>query len=123
MEKWRVTLCDHDFLAYDPTAYQLFHATHIEPVVDEEETGDEVADQAIARPAQESGPWERDSPPDADHVPAAPMRPRRYGLWATFIVVMAVARSEEHTSELQSRENLVCRLLLEKKKKNTKIKK
>src|SRR5207302_8403195 len=27
------------------------------------------------------------------------------------------ARSEEHTSELQSRENLVCRLLLEKKKK------
>src|SRR5690606_41353524 len=26
------------------------------------------------------------------------------------------ARSEEHTSELQSRENLVCRLLLEKKK-------
>src|SRR6266511_3493653 len=28
------------------------------------------------------------------------------------------ARSEEHTSELQSRENLVCRLLLEKKKKS-----
>src|SRR5690606_40987426 len=27
-------------------------------------------------------------------------------------------RSEEHTSELQSRENLVCRLLLEKKKKH-----
>src|SRR5215475_259026 len=29
----------------------------------------------------------------------------------------ASARSEEHTSELQSREKLVCRLLLEKKKK------
>src|SRR5690606_39450443 len=29
-------------------------------------------------------------------------------------------RSEEHTSELQSRENLVCRLLLEKKKKSIK---
>src|SRR5690606_1081127 len=28
-------------------------------------------------------------------------------------------RSEEHTSELQSRENLVCRLLLEKKKTST----
>src|SRR2546421_5641650 len=28
-------------------------------------------------------------------------------------------RSEEHTSELQSRSDLVCRLLLEKKKKNT----
>src|SRR2546430_3181620 len=27
-------------------------------------------------------------------------------------------RSEEHTSELQSQSNLVCRLLLEKKKKN-----
>src|SRR6266511_2039423 len=30
-------------------------------------------------------------------------------------------RSEEHTSELQSRENLVCRLLLEKKKKNEEV--
>ena len=30
----------------------------------------------------------------------------------------AVGRSEEHTSELQSLTNLVCRLLLEKKKKN-----
>src|SRR5690606_41652011 len=29
---------------------------------------------------------------------------------------VSVERSEEHTSELQSRENLVCRLLLEKKK-------
>src|SRR5690606_41860480 len=29
-------------------------------------------------------------------------------------------RSEEHTSELQSRENLVCRLLLEKKKRKKK---
>src|SRR5438309_11665733 len=31
----------------------------------------------------------------------------------------APARSEEHTSELQSQFHLVCRLLLEKKKKNT----
>src|SRR5260370_31351891 len=31
-----------------------------------------------------------------------------------------IARSEEHTSELQSDLNLVCRLLLEKKKKKTK---
>src|SRR5436309_7759915 len=36
----------------------------------------------------------------------------------TFDIVYTngVPRSEEHTSELQSRENLVCRLLLEKKK-------
>src|SRR3989475_4724225 len=32
----------------------------------------------------------------------------------------APVRSEEHTSELQSQSNLVCRLLLEKKKKNMK---
>src|SRR5690606_39561720 len=32
-----------------------------------------------------------------------------------------IHRSEEHTSELQSRENLVCRLLLEKKKKKREI--
>src|SRR2546429_1793052 len=31
---------------------------------------------------------------------------------------VALVRSEEHTSELQSRLHLVCRLLLEKKKKN-----
>src|SRR5690606_40528785 len=49
---------------------------------------------------------------------------RKYG--ATVAEVLAFAeelraeldgRSEEHTSELQSRENLVCRLLLEKKNK------
>src|SRR2546422_8435742 len=34
-------------------------------------------------------------------------------------VACAVFRSEEHTSELQSRLHLVCRLLLEKKKKQT----
>src|SRR2546430_7168463 len=31
------------------------------------------------------------------------------------LTVLVVARSEEHTSELQSQSNLVCRLLLEKK--------
>src|SRR5207302_2839771 len=35
--------------------------------------------------------------------------------------VVARPRSEEHTSELQSRENLVCRLLLEKKNKKFKL--
>src|SRR5690349_23005649 len=39
------------------------------------------------------------------HAPR-PAHPRRH------------TRSEEHTSELQSRRDLVCRLLLEKKKKN-----
>src|SRR3712207_7346211 len=48
----------------------------------------------------------------APHVHVDPLRPRRG----------PALRSEEHTSELQSRQYLVCRLLLEKKKKNnTKI--
>src|SRR2546430_9989864 len=37
----------------------------------------------------------------------------------TYRFVVRQSRSEEHTSELQSQSNLVCRLLLEKKKKNT----
>src|SRR6185436_12459999 len=44
-----------------------------------------------------------------------------YGLWqrdSVFIFAYAFTwRSEEHTSELQSPDHLVCRLLLEKKKK------
>src|SRR5690348_18189310 len=38
-----------------------------------------------------------------------------------FILPQAFARSEEHTSELQSPVHLVCRLLLEKKKKHNKM--
>src|SRR2546421_4323987 len=38
----------------------------------------------------------------------------------SFCVKNLVGRSEEHTSELQSRSDLVCRLLLEKKKNNNK---
>src|SRR2546430_7121071 len=34
------------------------------------------------------------------------------------MAIVRKTRSEEHTSELQSQSNLVCRLLLEKKKKN-----
>src|SRR2546430_9971722 len=37
----------------------------------------------------------------------------------TAITSARAQRSEEHTSELQSQSNLVCRLLLEKKKKTT----
>src|SRR5687768_18266065 len=48
---------------------------------------------------------------------------RGYTLWAhpdtgaSIVLLEFEARSEEHTSELQSRLHLVCRLLLEKKKK------
>src|SRR3712207_7331393 len=52
-------------------------------------------------------------------------RGRRHGLQSILLLAVGAvlaaarsyARSEEHTSELQSRQYLVCRLLLEKKKK------
>src|SRR5690606_39433618 len=40
----------------------------------------------------------------------------KMGVQVSFASEGGSGRSEEHTSELQSRENLVCRLLLEKKK-------
>src|SRR3989442_11215590 len=47
-------------------------------------------------------------------VPSSPNRP-----WRALKTQANLPRSEEHTSELQSRPHLVCRLLLEKKKKLT----
>src|SRR3989475_6882984 len=45
---------------------------------------------------------------------------RADGALESVTAFLALVRSEEHTSELQSQSNLVCRLLLEKKKKNYK---
>src|SRR2546422_2683793 len=53
-----------------------------------------------------------------EHRGAVQVFAQRDGLVA-HPVLDALARSEEHTSELQSRLHLVCRLLLEKKKKQT----
>src|SRR2546430_17500559 len=65
------------------------------------------------------------------HAVPAGGRDRRARLWLTRApdrirgaaaaapAECAADRSEEHTSELQSQSNLVCRLLLEKKKKDT----
>src|SRR5258708_26193830 len=61
-------------------------------------------------------------------VPTVDFRVRAYDLyrwsdqsiaggWRYVLSDLAQARSEEHTSELQSPDHLVCRLLLEKKKK------
>src|SRR5690606_23039843 len=55
----------------------------------------------VAKVSRQRGPVRM---PGADPVAIA-VEPRRH----------RITRSEEHTSELQSRENLVCRLLLEKK--------
>src|SRR3712207_9264698 len=72
-----------------------------------------------ARRAYGSGapptPWNRASqPPRPRRAPGGlnPLRRRRRPCSAR----LAEDRSEEHTSELQSRQYLVCRLLLEKKK-------
>src|SRR5690554_2973928 len=51
------------------------------------------------------------------YTDAAPLIEEREGAREQLV---AKTRSEEHTSELQSRPHLVCRLLLEKKKKNKK---
>src|SRR2546427_6840994 len=50
-----------------------------------------------------------------DYRYGAPAPDRKLDLWVENIT----PRSEEHTSELQSQSNLVCRLLLEKKKSIT----
>src|SRR2546421_9560018 len=70
----------------------------------------------------------------AARAPRAVTLGRLVGAWLPVAILFAVAppigyrwdqaivqRSEEHTSELQSRSDLVCRLLLEKKKKKTHI--
>src|SRR2546422_5594047 len=61
------------------------------------------------------GPRERHAVRERPAAGAARRRlqPQRRGAWEG----AALRRSEEHTSELQSRLHLVCRLLLEKKKK------
>src|SRR5947209_15997653 len=56
-----------------------------------------------------------DHPRLADRPPVSLPEVRRAGVASVYAA--ARDRSEEHTSELQSRQYLVCRLLLEKKKK------
>src|SRR5438445_2845326 len=58
----------------------------------------------------------KSSPPSIDYFAAALTTPSRRPRAGCFRRA-GVTRSEEHTSELQSRQYLVCRLLLEKKKK------
>src|SRR5438445_10213856 len=55
-------------------------------------------------------------PPPRSRSSSPPPIPSQGPQWAIQVIAPAmVARSEEHTSELQSRQYLVCRLLLEKK--------
>src|SRR3712207_8181732 len=78
--------------------------------------------RAVAGPAERPGPRLRRPPagPQPDRRPRRGADGQRLrpppGRSAT-AGGAAAGRSEEHTSELQSRQYLVCRLLLEKKKK------
>src|SRR2546427_6983601 len=64
-------------------------------------------------------PAAADRPSRAAHRPADCRSPTR-GRPVPGPIASGRSRSEEHTSELQSQSNLVCRLLLEKKKKSIK---
>src|SRR5256886_16122153 len=68
--------------------------------------------------------WAQDVDPTKFVLPGPLHEPQRYVAryvlypWWLRREAKRAQRSEEHTSELQSQSNLVCRLLLEKKKKN-----
>src|SRR2546422_2851006 len=65
-----------------------------------------------------AGPLSCLAPPSSPLYNAVLLYNSYYDIWRN--VLKTQARSEEHTSELQSRLHLVCRLLLEKKKKKIK---
>src|SRR5690606_40939498 len=67
--------------------------------------------RSIFLSAQPSFPTRRSS----DLLSGAPSEWLEPGVRSAFPSDVSLSRSEEHTSELQSREKLVCRLLLEKK--------
>src|SRR2546427_7383084 len=69
----------------------------------------QAADRAAVVPRHAHDPGDRPEDP-AEHRLDALREPRHVAV-----------RSEEHTSELQSQSNIVCRLLLEKKKKKQTI--
>src|SRR6266511_5663180 len=79
---------------------------------------DGQAQQALTRPPRRwvrlRGGGQREPARQQGDLPPAQDLPRRF---PKQLQAICCRRSEEHTSELQSRENLVCRLLLEKKKK------
>src|SRR5438270_6078590 len=64
--------------------------------------------------------WPRRELPDGGSSPGAHRRARGRQSSVSRGSAPGDERSEEHTSELQSQSNLVCRLLLEKKKIHTK---
>src|SRR5216684_2936444 len=75
-------------------------------IISSPSTNDVVSSQSLNRPNRRSL-----------SSTSAPWAPKILSITAP-TVLLPVPRSEEHTSELQSRLHLVCRLLLEKKKQH-----
>src|SRR5690625_3290747 len=96
------------------TGKSISHAERLRNIIEEVELADQVgldvygvgehhrADYASSRPATV--------------LAAAATQTKNIKLTSAVTVLSSEDRSEEHTSELQSRGHLVCRLLLEKKK-------
>src|SRR5207249_6001507 len=87
------------------TRYRM-RLTDLRRLVELNEPRDDLNHQCTSQARRSGG---KASPPDVAGQPHV-FRGEREFVWRS--------RSEEHTSELQSRFDLVCRLLLEKKKKN-----
>src|SRR5688572_32475508 len=79
--------------------------------------GARAADDRLLRDGQHPHDQRQSPRPPALTDAAGPAGRNAAPGWAGTVSAMADPRSEEHTSELQSQSNLVCRLLLEKKKK------
>src|SRR3989449_1323056 len=73
--------------------------------------------KALVKNKSELGLWLQDVPEPTLGINDVLIRIDRTGICGTDVHIYKWDRSEEHTSELQSRLHLVCRLLLEKKKK------
>src|SRR5947209_10669075 len=83
---------------------------HSFPTRRSSDLGNQIAAEDAARPAVDDHEIEHLATRKEAHTPLPDLPHQR---------LIGRSRSEEHTSELQSRQYLVCRLLLEKKKKKT----
>src|SRR5205085_11129604 len=106
-----MTPCSSKNQAIDALSFESYHhhrALHSFPTRRSSdlpppgERGPETAQRHVQRNGRGRGPDRREDHPRVVHIRRGDRRPTR-------------PRSEEHTSELQSQSNLVCRLLLEKK--------
>src|SRR5205823_12778699 len=108
----------------DPISQHIAHPTQTSPLFPYTTLFRSLCSTAIARGKLRNTvamPVKSCAPSTSAMLRAVPCRLDRAGSRSTRQAVKPSTRSEEHTSELQSLAYLVCRLLLEKKKKNKKL--